>query len=330
MRKAGLYKSAGIKTHSMWYIYNHNERLRSWCWITAWIHLLAAIVFGVVQQPVQGIVTPTTKTIGWWMPASVVSAVPPGLSCPLAIAPLARNASFVVQPIVLGGMGSIDGRTLIVCFHVLSFLFQASTAIQDDYYHQAPEGIIVYSFSHFVEYSLSAPLMVIAMCAQFGITDVFLLTAVAVNCWACMIFGLLAEQMFYTDSKFSIHLSAGRKARQIFIEIHSYLIAHLAGWVTLASVIIIAVSNLATFNACTADSSAVHVPGWVIGLAATEFSLFSLFGLVQLWSFWIRTRTRDVIGSKPEYSNTAEAMYITLSIVSKLTLGLFIFIGNSI
>jgi hypothetical protein len=44
-----------------------------------------------------------------------------------------------------------------------------------------------------LEYSIIASLMMMALCTQSGVTDVYIFADVFSNTWACMIFGLLAN-----------------------------------------------------------------------------------------------------------------------------------------
>ena len=205
---------------ALWLIYNSNEGLRSFCWITAWIHFAAAFAFiGLTASQDNGHIdvpklrTQTTRSMGLWLlPSEVSTENITGIqnyanlnTCSLAPTTPAKDSTYVVKQILLAGWGDIDTRIIIIMFHILSFLFQAITAWDKNYYKEIEDGKT--NLSHFIEYSVSASILLIAMCAQLGITDFYLILSIAANCWGCMIFGLVAELLFDEDVYLSININ---------------------------------------------------------------------------------------------------------------------------
>ena len=185
--------------------------------------------------------------------------------------------------------------------------------------------------SHFFEYSISASVMVIAICGQLGVTDLYLILNIALNCWSCMIMGAIAEVCFEHRK----HLVFYFQFPTIFglhrWNVHLFWVAHFSGWVVLlAGSMVGALSNVSMNEQCI-GSDGTRIPQAILGLVYTEIVLFLLFGMVQL--LWFRAKCKlDVdpaaITKGVDYALTTEASYITLSATAKIILGLGIFLSN--
>jgi hypothetical protein len=121
--------------------------------------------------------------------------------CPLANAVDAKDSSYVVQQLVLDAEGEIDTRALpvIIAFHAFSFAFQVFTAWGDQYYQELKRGRT--NLSHFIEYSLTASLLLNAMATQFGTTDIFLLISIGANCTGCIMHAIWADGRVFVPRK---------------------------------------------------------------------------------------------------------------------------------
>ena len=301
-----------------------------WCHYTALLHLCISIVFVIlsITLHVNNIQFTTTKQVGVWLRASTlpvdntsaISQVLDTNKCPLANTSNTYSSQYVIKQIVLQGPGLIDTRILIILFHFISFVFQYAECFDKaTYLNTLNKGQI--SVSHFIEYSVSASLMTIALCAQLGITDVFLICSIAANVCGCMIFGALAELLF--DNHVILLVTTGLSTYTL----EAHWIAHFAGWLVLVFALASVVSNTLTITNCTLVSSNIAVPTWVSGIVWSEVCLFGNFGLVQLLSFIYR-------GNQPEnrvkWAYYTEMAYVALSITAKSILGFGIIFGNFI
>lgn len=314
------------------------------------VYAVLAIAQDVNEITIPRLKTPITKNIGVWTNATEKSYIDTSYlqkrlelnECPLAEAVSAKDSAYDVQQFVLDAKGQIDTRVLIIVFHLLSFLFQSFTALGDQYYDELEQGRT--NLSHFLEYSITASLMLIAMAAQFGITDVFLIISIAANCTGCMLFGLMAEFLFYQDSEFRLFTSVYHKdgtakqkdsTEKQGARFKGHWLAHFAGWFLLGIALISACSNLISIQTCAASKDA-KPPDFVQWIVGTEIFFFSCFGFVQLASFLTREnvidqdteRAKQQRQSNKEIAQTTEFFYILLSILSKLSLGLIIMAGN--
>jgi hypothetical protein len=295
-----------VKRNVFWWI--DIEYITFFCRLVAFWHLLLCIIFiGLTGGQADGrpglnisrLVTPVTANMGAWIPSGRFNHtfdggsdayVSSAMSCPLHSPHSRMGESFYVKPYAIN-VGEVDTRALIIMFHFLSFAFQMLGAWDGIYYvNELKEGRV--HLSHYFEYSVSASTMLIAICAQLGVTDVFLIINIVMNCFSCMILGVIAEVCFdHRENVFiKYHLNNSIHGR-----ISIYWLAHFTAWlVLLAGSIIGALSNLILNFSCI-NSSGSRIPEWVMGLVFAEMVLFICFGLVQTFSFRSRTKYWDIL-----------------------------------
>ena len=172
------------------------ENAAWFCKAVAIWHLVLFFVFiGITGGQASGsltiprLVTPITATIGAWIPSTVDltgngasdAYVSNTMSCPLHMPHSRVGETFYVKQYAID-VGEVDTRALIIMFHFLSFLVQYLSAYYKTLYEDELKGGRVH-VSHYFEYSISASIMMIAVCAQLGVTDVFLIINVVMNCF---------------------------------------------------------------------------------------------------------------------------------------------------
>jgi hypothetical protein len=365
------------------------SNLRRIAQITALVHLLICVIImgfnisGEVNDDTSShlLKTMTTKTVVGWVGKSA-SILPPSRNlgpnplhtdtnmtisneCKIPGDGASRSSRFNTRAFSFE-VGEIDIRWMMFSFFGLSFLFQIYGSWDEGGYNQPLiQGNA--RKSHLVEYSVSASLMMVAMCAQVGVTDVHILYNVFSNTWACMIFGLLSDVF----SEFEV--GGGGDFMSVPIPLigpitYSYKwIAHSAGWVTLITAGSVMVSNIGTFRSCF---SGISIPDEIIAAISLEFVLFFIFGLVQVYTLskkpvrvrlpmtldimiWYVTfkkqyleevwrgvetqRVAEYNAYKSKYVSIqkkridvackAEFCYLILSLVAKVTLGGFVYIS---
>jgi hypothetical protein len=326
--------------------YNLFVSIRTLCLCVGCVHGLATLGFvigAVTSSDAPRIVTPLSQTMGAWIRRndSDASASHGAIGrflnqdkCPLLDSRGARSNDYDVQPITIQA-GTIDTRWLIVVFHLLSCIFQIGSALNSKAYTDQIESGKT-ELSHFVEYSFSASVMMMAICSQLGVTDLNTRLGAFCNTWACMMFGLLAEILFEAP-----HGAEDDSVPPFEIPAPSFMrgpwkwpfhwIAHVAGWVTLAFAASTVYSNMSLYDACRDSENTPAIPWFVHTIVTGESVLFSLFGLVQLVEFWYKPRfarggsltTEHVV-----WAFRTEYAYIWLSLTAKLWLGGFIYYGN--
>ena len=357
--------------------------------ITAGVHfLIALIIFSLNihlekndDKTYRDLRTVTTKTVMGWVGAGVSPVVPVRDFGPNPLHPdqrmtiseeckipgdyASRSNNFNVRAFSFE-VGELDLRWMMFGFFSLSFIFQMYGSWNAECYIK-PLLRGDARRSHLVEYSISASLMMMAMCAQVGVTDVHILSNVFSNTWACMIFGLLSD--VFSDAEIakvfhgvSIVIPMGGECRLSY-----KWIAHLAGWFTLTIAGSVMVTNIETFRTCF---EGVRIPDEIVAAIFFEVVLFFCFGLVQVYTLLKKPskvslpRTLEIMiwydkikstadptastvieqqrisrytEEKTEYISTqkarmdvacrAEYGYLMLSLIAKVTLGGFLYIS---
>jgi hypothetical protein len=246
-----------------------------------------------------------------------------------------------------------DYGWMIIAFHMLSFAFQLGAALTDlceggcnfcGYrcfengccgIKCCDNGCCGYKYSkqvvegknplRFIEYSISASIMLMVIAMINGIIDVHLLACIAVLTASCQLCGLVVE---YLDDEKQLRLK---------------WISHLNGWLTFCT----AYWCIARAYFGSVEYSDASPPDFVVAIVAALFALYASFGLVQLVELMWMTpgcnRCCDIECCKTDSTicpalcpalRTAdrkcnprykEIVFVTLSLGAKLTLGWILF-----
>jgi hypothetical protein len=222
--------------------------------------------------------------------------------------------------------GFLDVRYVIAAFFVLSSIFQAIGGYI--------LGDVWGSRLRFIEYSFSASIMIIAIGVEAGIRDLYTLEMMFILTWVTMILGLLAE-IISTVLSSDPSIADRDPILQIW-GIWSWLIPHVAGWVTCVA----AYAPIIDVFVQSSTRSDVSAPGFVHVIVSLQFALFSCFGFVQMYSLVKKTyiimtiqgsfRKYAAVGGGEEaqdyyrdlyaLADTVEKAYVTLSFVAKTLL----------
>ena len=309
--------------------------MRAFCMSVAVVHLILSITFGALKfintddsKVPKHLLIPITKNLGAWLNKSraVDFPVPIGNSlkseCSLSTVHDSRSPDFYIQPLSLFVM-TYDTRWAIIIFHFLSFAFQMCNSYRHDSYYQTFKDGETH-LSHFLEYSISASIMITTMSVQLGVHDIYTLVGVFLNSWACMMFGFLAEILFQNNVP---------KIDILSFKFSPHWIAHIAGWVTLVFAVAAALSSLNAFLTCM---DGVKLPDFVMPLIVSEMLLFLSFGVVQIVGFVYKpafdsTSNKDTdtdYGKRVRWAFRIELMYIILSVIAKSVLGFVVYFGS--
>jgi hypothetical protein len=205
-----------------------------------------------------------------------------------------------------------------------SYKTRFSVKLYDMWLRTAP----VLHFRYF-EYSVSATLMIIALYALTGIRDVYTLIFVGVLNSMCMLFGELAdclrrvEHLIYNTENQNtnnvMHTAINDFIKEHKIWLYKYVI-HCFGWVHIIVywIVLLVHLNITKNKAWPCSLYSETIPDFVSVIFGAVFVIFTLFGLVQFYSF-IR------IGKQPEnyYKISTQTLfaYTILSLVGKTMMG---------
>ena len=158
------------------------------------------------------VIIPYTESYSEW------TSVDSNSSCPLGSRAFdTSNGKFCIgsttKPVSCdeGSCYGIDLGWLIISFHLLSFAFQLLATLTNF------KPILGYKYSdmidknrnplRFIEYSFSASIMLIAIALLNGVTDINLITSIAVLTAACQLCGLAVEFVKNYKIKWLLHIT---------------------------------------------------------------------------------------------------------------------------
>lgn len=196
----------------------------------------------------------------------------------------------------------ISIRTESGMFHMLSFIFELFPIIIDwrTYLRNAKNGKNQWRW---VEYSCSASLMIMVIAQVNGITSAWPQLLLVVSTAAVMLLGLVGENEHLT----------GRSSNQKWL-------IHLTAWLLYVGVWVVIIWNF-ELTMTRQTHAAAKPPKIVKYIIWVTFLFFSSFGVVQTLQFL------NIFHGKQWM---AEVIYVSLSIGSKLTLGVMLFHGGAI
>ena len=264
-------------------------------------HMLSAIFMFSLYIQRDPLIIPYTESYLAWNNVSIDE------KCPIGSREFntTSNGKFCIsattQPVSCDDDGNcygIDLGWLIISFHILSFVFQYAAELSD-----SVRPIFGYKYSEmvsqnknplrFIEYSFSASIMLIAIALLNGVTDINLITSIAVLTSACQLCGLAVEYVEFSSIKWLLHLT---------------------GWLQFCWAY--GIIGHAFFKSIEAaqESGGSGPPEFVYVIVIALFLLYASFGFVQLLELCIHLNPY-----------TKEISYIILSLTAKTLLGWMIF-----
>lgn len=263
-------------------------------------HLVSALAMIILLNGKSSVIIPYTESYSEW------TSVDSNSSCPLGSRSFdTSNGKFCIgsttKPVSCDedSCYGINLGWLIISFHLLSYAFQLLATLTNY------KPILGYRYSdmidknrnplRFIEYSFSASIMLIAIALLNGVTDINLITSIAVLTAACQLCGLAVE----------------------FVENYKIKwLLHITGWLQFCWAY--GIIGHAFFRSIQAskDNSTPGPPSFVYVIVIVLFLLYASFGFVQLIEL--------ILGNKFN-KYTKEKSYVILSLTAKLILGWMIF-----
>ena len=211
----------------------------------------------------------------------------------------------------------LDTVAAIAAFFVLSFAFQIAANVLSMW--NPDHDFLWWSATlRYVEYSITASLMIVCIGVQVGILQVFTLLGMGFLTWATMLLGLLTHFAYEAWSFLASETNRG-VGRDTFARIQAFLVMnkwlvvlpHLVGWVTC----IVAYYPILHAYQLVKDNSPDGPPDFVNYIVNAQFGLFIGFGFVQLYEMayklWFDPSDPD------RYTRRATLMFICLSLIAK-------------
>jgi hypothetical protein len=214
--------------------------------------------------------------------------------------------------------GEIDVRYIIVTFFALSGAFQ----FIEGYFFE-------FQFTprlRFIEYSITASIMILAIAVESGIRDLYTLQMMFVLTWVTQLLGMLADALSVLSEKMTYSI----ENEPIFLVLGSWswVFPHIAAWATCISAYAPILDSFFESN----KASDTKAPGFVNVIVNLQLGLFTCFGFAQLYSLVKRTY---IINDQQNYQSlyrssksqqlqdlaiNVERIYILLSFTAKTLL----------
>lgn len=169
------------------------------------------------------------------------------------------------------------------------------------------------NYLRWIEYSITATLMIRIIAVQSGIRESSTLQAITFGTIGVMLQGQIVESVLSSKSKIT------ENDKKILF------VSTVVGWLIMLWVFVIIIqqflrlqSNVDKFD-CEKD---VKIPEWVVSIIVTQCIFYTSFGFIQLVQIWKRLYKNE----KYDYSQF-ELAYLVDSLASKVTLGAMLAYG---
>lgn len=162
------------------------------------------------------------------------------------------------------------------------------------------------NYLRWIEYSISATLMVRIIALQCGIRDESALTSITMNTVGIMLQGQIVEAVLSSTAK------PGANDKMVI------LVATIVGWILMVTNFYIIVKQYINVkdDVDGFKCPGVSIPSFVLWIIVTQLVFYSTFGFIQIYQIYNRLYNPD----QYDY-HKIETMYIIDSLLSKVTLG---------
>ena len=286
---------------SMYTPYSTNYDYKKYNNFAIFGHFISAVTMAGLLINKKPVIVPFTETYSSYI------ETPINVSCPIGSRSFDTSEgdfciSTVTSPVYCDDdyCYGINIGLLIISFHALSFVFQLSAELTN-----SCGPILYYKYDdmiasnknplRFIEYSISASIMLIAIAVLNGVTDINLLISIAVLTASCQLCGLAVEFIHERSIK---------------------VLLHCIGWLQFCWAYGIIFHAFFRSISSANDSGNIGPPSFVYVIVIVLFLLYASFGFVQLV---------EVIQDGDFNRYTKEKCYVVLSLTAKLILGWMIF-----
>lgn len=321
--------------------YSLNLPMKSrWVTVLYFMLLVAASILIPVQNrtwahDTRRLQTPLTQTAGIWTPVAASMKPQPFLGtdmvlndrCSVFNAANASDGGYYIQSVTLEH-SMLDSRYLVLGSLVSAFLFQLLGAFRADWYAENL-NLGRMQYGPFFERSISLPLMMVAMCAQLGITDLFSLLNVMTLTWASMVFSFCAEVLFECRGG---HLKLWEHGHFEF-----YSFAMGGAWTTLVMAMCTLYSKIGIADSCFIVNRNTLPGSLTVSVVYVEMLLMGVMLLLQTLSLRFKPspppsgpmsldaakeedkeRPPQEYNTRVQYTYRLEYMFLAIDVLSKL------------
>jgi len=268
--------------------------------------------------------TVVTQTAGLWTPVGAVLRPASSISGDFSLsgkcaaflngAGFAQSSTAYVQPVTFGH-GIMDGRYLLIGISISAMVFQFVAALSTNLLFNSLRSGNNH-FGTYIERSISFPLAVAILYGQTGGIDLWTLTCLTFNAWACALLALFAETLFQCDGGC---LELWEKG-----VIHFHSIAMFGAWCQFAIVFIVLQSNPTLVATCF--TAPLAMASLAQGAVYVSLCLFAIVLMVQTISLIFKYKPasagqdRDKIKYRVQFAIRVEYVYMIIDVAFKAIL----------
>ena len=187
--------------------------------------------------------------------------------------------NFIVDPHATSESISLNLFWLVSAFHLLSFVFQIAMSLKCCCGTVYIRNVLKKGTNgwRFVEYSISASIMLVCISIASGILESTIIMCVATLTFITQILGMISEQLFQDDIE-----------NQTFLRYWGW-VAHFGGWVTmLVAYIGIIIVHFEHSVSESVKQEGVEVPPFVTPAVWGVFVLYNMFGITALFQLCLK------------------------------------------
>jgi hypothetical protein len=321
--------------------------MRTWAWMAfcVYLSLFVVLLSLMMSQNYTGLKdsrhlkTALTQTAGLWTSVEAAPIGSVGISGNFtltgACSLFSNGAGFAksdvyIQPVVFS-LGTLDARYLVLGVLASATVFQFFMVYSDKLFY-GPLRLGNNHIGSYLERTISIPLVVVALSAQAGLTDVWVILGLALNTWGCVMFSFFAEVLFQGDGgalSFAFNLWMKDDDGEVPYSdgvAHYHSISIFAAWCLFVVVFSTIQSNFAVVNGCFASS--LVIPQSMFVVIYMEMALFFMILLCQTISltFKFRSTKGEKIFERIIFSVRVEYCLLALDFSVKLFLFVLLFV----
>lgn len=327
------------QNHAFYLIMN----LDQWVFRLSIVYLILLVILAILL-PLQNrnsvvtnnrmLVTPLTQNVGVWTPSSLakpVSAGPFGsdlsfaaTQCPVYDGINFTDSGYFVRPVTLS-YSSFDGRYMVLISLISATVFGMLGSFKEDWYYAPLYEGNNHAYIYF-ERSVSISVMMVTMCAQMGVTDIWTILNVLANTWVGIMLCFFAEVLFREEQ--------GRLALWEDGCLHYHAIAIVAAWLALAVSFCTVYSHIALLDRCFNVNSTTYISRVLVAIVYIELVLVGGMLFVQTASQYFKRKPSKVVGNviaireRTVFTVRVEAVQLALDFMSKIVFCVMVFTNS--
>lgn len=278
----------------------------TWNYIAVAVHFILFVgtlaVWGVLKREDKDVLVDISNTINTWdAKSNLTLGAQESIGGCAVVQPLilpTDDETFHIKTVEVEA-GALNLQLLVISFFGLSAGFQLFAGMRSNYRQRVERD--GENFIRFLEYSISASVMLVATALIGGITNTDKLIQIAALTFGTQILGLATEQFISLDANemlvATVHVSAW--------------VTQVAGYWPIISLF------LRSVNDC---NNGQKPPEFVSAIVWSQMFLFLSFGLIQAVQVFQYVRSKSKLNPV-----VVESIYIGLSLGAKTTLALLLY-----